>query len=189
MKSGESINLACLPVWEKYMTQALNLARLAWAMNEIPVGALVVNAGGESIGHGYNSPIHLNDPTAHAEMLALRSAAKNVGNYRLSGCVLIVTLEPCPMCLAAIAHARLHGVVFGARDSKKENPGTEPVLKKIHLLNHNFNIFGPVLTARCEEVLNLFFQHRRHTKMPSSLHSFIDLRKESGISHLCHEHF
>ena len=102
---------------ETFMREALTLAQQAWAEGEVPVGAVVVQAG-EVIGRGFNRPISGHDPTAHAEIQALRAAAQHVGNYRLPGCTLYVTIEPCIMCTGAIMHARIARVVYGARDAK-----------------------------------------------------------------------
>jgi tRNA(adenine34) deaminase len=102
---------------DRFMRAALDLARQGQEAGEVPVGALVV-CGGEIVGRGYNQPISSHDPTAHAEVMALRDAAARLGNYRLPGCTLYVTLEPCAMCIGAIFHARIGRVVFGARDRK-----------------------------------------------------------------------
>ena len=100
------------------MRRALILARLAWAVNEVPVGAVVVDEEGVIVGHGLNLSVSARDPCAHAEIAALRAAGKNRGNYRLSGCTLVVTLEPCLMCLGGLVHARVARVVFGTHDPK-----------------------------------------------------------------------
>ncbi|MCC8194879.1 MAG: nucleoside deaminase, partial [Deltaproteobacteria bacterium] len=106
------------PTWEALMREALNEARHAVIAGEVPVGAVVVAPSGAVIGRGHNAPIASNDPTAHAEIAAIRQAARATGNYRLTGCVLAVTLEPCLMCAGAIVQARINGVVFGASDPR-----------------------------------------------------------------------
>jgi tRNA(adenine34) deaminase len=141
------------------MRLALAQAALARAAGEVPVGAVVVQ-GGAVVGRGYNQPIATSDPTAHAEVLALREAARAAGNYRLTGSVLYVTVEPCLMCVGAIVHARVATVVYGAADPKGGavrsllDPGTLP-------LNHRFEVVEGVLADECREVLQDFFRARR----------------------------
>lgn len=145
----------------RFMRQALALARQAQAAGEVPVGAVVVQ-GGEVIGEGWNQPIRSNDPSAHAEMVALRAAATHIKNYRLSGATLYVTLEPCAMCAGAIVHARLARVVYGAADPKAGAAGSVFQLLKSPALNHRANVNGGVLGEESSELLKAFFQLRRN---------------------------
>ncbi|MDR1423076.1 MAG: tRNA adenosine(34) deaminase TadA [Azoarcus sp.] len=146
---------------EFFMRAALTLAHEAGAAGEVPVGALVVRAG-EIVGRGFNQPILACDPTAHAEVMALREAARNLGNYRLPECELFVTLEPCAMCTGAIFHARLVRVVFGASDPKTGAAGSVLDLYAEPRLNHHAAIVGGVLANECGELLSSFFAARRH---------------------------
>jgi tRNA(adenine34) deaminase len=143
-----------------FMGLALDLAREAGAAGEVPVGALVVLEG-EIVGRGCNQPIGRSDPTAHAEIMALRDAAAQLGNYRLPGCSLYVTLEPCAMCAGAIMHARIARVVFGARDSKTGVAGSVIDLFGEERLNHHAEVIGGVLEAECGGLLSAFFAARR----------------------------
>lgn len=145
---------------EDYMRIALELAQQAGQADEVPVGALVVKAG-EIIGRGFNAPILLHDPSAHAEMLALRDAAQRVGNYRLVDCELYVTLEPCLMCVGAIFHARISRVVFGAYDPKTGAAGSVINLFSDPQLNHHATVQGGVLGEECGKMLTQFFAARR----------------------------
>lgn len=142
------------------MRAALGLAREAGAAEEVPVGAVVV-VGGEIVGRGYNQPILGNDPTAHAEIMALRDAARRLGNYRLPGSTLYVTLEPCVMCTGAIMHARVARVVYGARDPKTGAAGSVIDLYREDRLNHHAEIEGGVLAEECGALLSSFFAARR----------------------------
>ena len=142
------------------MGLALDLAREAGAAGEVPVGALVVLEG-EVVGRGFNQPIGRHDPTAHAEIMALRDAATRLGNYRLPGCTLYVTLEPCAMCAGAIMHARIERVVFGARDPKTGAAGSVIDLFAESRLNHHTTIVGGVLGEACGSLLSGFFAARR----------------------------
>ena len=144
----------------EFMGLALDLAREAGAAGEVPVGALVV-MDGVVIGRGSNQPINRHDPTAHAEIMALRDAANQLGNYRLPGCTLFVTLEPCVMCAGAIMHARIDRVVFGARDPKTGAAGSVVDLFAESRLNHHTTITGGVLAEQCGSVLSGFFAARR----------------------------
>lgn len=148
---------------ETYMHAALDLARLAAASGEVPVGAVVV-LHGEIIGRGCNAPIGRHDPSAHAEMLALRDAAQRVGNYRLVECELFVTLEPCVMCAGAMFHARVARVVYGARDAKTGAAGSVLNLFDEARLNHHARVEGGVLAAECSALLSEFFAARRAAK-------------------------
>jgi tRNA(adenine34) deaminase len=143
-----------------YMREALVLAAQAEAAGEVPVGAVVVQ-GGVIIGRGFNRPISANDPTAHAEVVAMRDAAARIGNYRLTGCDLYVTLEPCIMCSGAMMHARIGRVVFGARDPKTGACGSVLDLFADGRVNHHAAVFGGMLAEECGAVLSQFFAGRR----------------------------
>lgn len=145
---------------EYFMREALSLARSAECLGEVPVGALVVRDG-EIVGRGFNSPIGASDPTAHAEIAALRDAARNLDNYRLPGCELFVTLEPCAMCAGAILHSRIARVVYGARDPKTGVHGSVVDLFAVERLNHHTEIVGGVLAEECGQLLSSFFAARR----------------------------
>nr|PZN01802.1 MAG: tRNA adenosine(34) deaminase TadA [Pseudomonadota bacterium] len=145
---------------ERYMREALALAHEAWRAGEVPVGAVVVHEG-EIVGRGYNAPISRSDPTGHAEIMALRDAARRLQNYRLTGCVLYVTLEPCAMCAGAIMHARLARVVYGARDPKTGACGSVVDLFAERQLNHHAEVTGGVLAEECGALLSAFFEERR----------------------------
>lgn len=143
-----------------FMRAALQLAREAAAADEVPVGALVV-VDGQIVGRGFNQPILRHDPTAHAEIMALRDAASRLGNYRLPGSTLYVTLEPCVMCSGAIMHARVQRVVFGAHDPKTGAAGSVIDLYGEDRLNHHAQIEGGVLADECGALLSNFFAARR----------------------------
>jgi tRNA(adenine34) deaminase len=145
---------------EFYMREALSLARAAECLGEVPVGALVVRDG-IIVGRGFNSPIGECDPTAHAEIAALRDAGRNLQNYRLPGCALFVTLEPCAMCAGAILHARLARVVYGARDPKTGVHGSVVDLFAVERLNHHTEVLGGILAEECSQLLSGFFAARR----------------------------
>ena len=145
---------------DAFMRAALTLAQCAWDAGEVPVGAVVVKDG-EIIGRGFNQPITSNDPTTHAEIVALREAAQHVKNYRLVDCALYVTLEPCMMCVGAMLHARLKRVVFGAHDPKTGVCGSIIDLPKEEKLNHHTTFEGGVLRDECSAMLKAFFQSRR----------------------------
>nr|AMK59290.1 hypothetical protein [uncultured bacterium UPO50] len=145
---------------ESWMNEALALARAAGAAGEVPVGAVVV-LDGEIIGRGFNQPIGRHDPTAHAEVMALRDAARRLGNYRLPGATLYVTLEPCAMCAGAIMQARIARVVFGARDPKTGVAGSVLNLFAEKRLNHHAEIIGGVRAEVCGQLLSSFFAVRR----------------------------
>ena len=144
----------------RLMRRALELARLASDAGEVPVGAVLV-IDGVIVGEGYNRPIATCDPSAHAEMQALRDAAQRAGNYRLPGSVLYVTLEPCVMCAGAIMHARVGRVVFGAPDPKTGACGGVLDLFAEVRLNHHTRVEGGVLAQECSELLRVFFGSRR----------------------------
>jgi tRNA(adenine34) deaminase len=142
------------------MREALALAAQAAEAGEVPVGAVVVKDG-VVIGRGSNRPVTTNDPTAHAEVVALREAGARLGNYRLPGCQLYVTLEPCAMCVGAMIHARIARVVFGARDPKTGACGSIVDLPGIGALNHHGSFEGGVLADECAAALRAFFAGRR----------------------------
>lgn len=151
------------------MQLALEQARLAWAEGEVPVGAVVVKDG-EVIAVGYNQPIGRHDPTAHAEIVALRAAAEKLGNYRLPGCELYVTLEPCIMCSGAMMHARLSRVVYAARDPKTGACGSVVDLFAEERLNHHAEVLGGVMAEESSSLLKAFFAERRAAarKLPAA---------------------
>ena len=144
----------------EYMREALALARDAWSAGEVPVGAVVV-LDGAIVGRGFNAPISRHDPTAHAEIRALRDAAERLGNYRLPGCSLYVTLEPFTMCMGAIFHARIARVVFGASDPKTGACGSIIDLPAESRLNHHAEAVGGILADECGGLLSGFFAQRR----------------------------
>ncbi|HEU4373292.1 MAG TPA: tRNA adenosine(34) deaminase TadA [Telluria sp.] len=143
-----------------FMQLALAQAQHAWTAGEVPVGAVVVKDG-ELISVGYNQPIGRHDPTAHAEIVALRAAAEKLGNYRLPGCELFVTLEPCVMCSGAMMHARLARVVYGAADPKTGACGSVLNLFEQEKLNHHTELVGGVLADEASAMLRGFFAERR----------------------------
>lgn len=143
-----------------YMKQALALAQQAAQAGEVPVGAIVVKDG-IVIGRGSNAPIGTHDPTAHAEIQAMRDAAQHLGNYRLVDCTLYVTLEPCAMCSGAIQHARIARLVYGASDPKTGTCGSVINLMAEPRLNHHTEVTGGVLAQTCGEILSAFFSARR----------------------------
>jgi tRNA(adenine34) deaminase len=145
---------------EQYMRVALELARGGADTGEVPVGAIVV-VGGEIVGRGANSPIARSDPTAHAEILALREAGLRLGNYRLDDADLYCTLEPCVMCAGALVHARLRRVVFGARDLRFGGVRSKFQVADSDVLNHRVEIVEGVLGSECTELLREFFAARR----------------------------
>lgn len=145
---------------EFFMREAISLARAAECLGEVPVGAVVVKDG-EIIGRGFNTPIGEADPTAHAEICALRDAARKLDNYRLPGCELFVTLEPCAMCAGAIIHSRIARVVYGARDYKTGVHGSVVDLFAVERLNHHATVQGGVLAEECGRLLSDFFAQRR----------------------------
>jgi tRNA(adenine34) deaminase len=145
----------------EYMRRALELARAAEAAGEVPIGALVIAADGRIVGEGWNQPVAAHDPTAHAEILALRAAGRALRSYRLGGATLYVTLEPCPMCLAAMVHARVARLVFGAWDPRQGAAGSAFDLTRSRALNHALDAFGGVLADECGALLKEFFARRR----------------------------
>jgi tRNA(adenine34) deaminase len=151
---------AFMPSDELWMQEALREAQRALALGEVPVGAVVVREG-RIIGRGCNQPISANDPTAHAEVLALREAARSIGNYRLPDCDLYVTVEPCAMCAGAIIHARIRRLIYGADDPKAG--AVHSILQVLNhpKLNHQVEITPGVLASRCMDLLQTFFRERR----------------------------
>ena len=145
---------------EQWMGEALALARFAGSEGEVPVGAIVVSEG-RVVGKGSNAPIGLHDPSAHAEIQAMRQAALALGNYRLAGCSLFVTLEPCAMCAGAIMHARIARLVFGASDPKTGACGSVIDLFANERLNHHAQVEGGLMSEECAELLSGFFRERR----------------------------
>lgn len=146
------------------MRRALQLADQAEALGEIPVGAVLVNEAGEIIGEGWNLSIIHSDPTAHAEIVALRNAAQHLQNYRLLNTTLYVTLEPCTMCAGAILHSRIKRLVFGAADYKTGAVGSRFHFFDDYKMNHSIEITGGVLQEECSRKLSAFFQKRREQK-------------------------
>jgi tRNA(adenine34) deaminase len=145
---------------QEYMQIAVQLAQQGAAAGEVPVGALVVRDG-EIVGRGYNAPISRHDPSAHAEIQAMREAALTLGNYRLVGCTLYVTLEPCAMCAGAIQHARIARLVFGASDPKSGACGSVVNLMEETRLNHHAEFTAGVMAQECGALLSAFFAARR----------------------------
>jgi tRNA(adenine34) deaminase len=145
---------------EQHMRMALDLARDAQRAGEVPVGAVIV-CGGEVIGRGFNQPIRTSDPTAHAEILALREAGARLGNYRLENATIYVTIEPCVMCAGALVAARVRRLVFGARDLRFGGVRSKFHLADSGILNHRLEIVEGVLAADCLSLLQGFFDGRR----------------------------
>jgi tRNA(adenine34) deaminase len=145
---------------DDFMREAVRLARLGGDAGEVPVGAVAV-LGSEIVAAAYNAPISRNDPTAHAEMLALRQAAEKIGNYRLAGVTLYCTLEPCSMCAGAMVAARIERLVFGARDLRFGAVRSKFQLADSELLNHRVEIVEGVLATECVELLREFFEGKR----------------------------
>ena len=145
---------------ELWMEEALRAAQRALEANEVPVGAVVVFEG-RIVGQGFNRNVSDNDPTAHAEMVALREAGKNVGNHRLGDCELFATIEPCAMCAGAMIHARIRRLVYGADDPKAGAAGSVLQVINHSQLNHRMEVRGGVLAGRSAEILQEFFRKRR----------------------------
>lgn len=162
MTAGDAVKdtSAVSDVDERWMRRALSLAEEARAAGEVPVGAVVVS-GGREIGAGYNRPIGAADPTAHAEIVALRAAAKSLGNYRLPGTTLYVTLEPCPMCAGAMVQARVARVVYGAADERWGAAGSVFDVLGSEVLNHRPVCVSGVLADRSSRLLREFFRAKR----------------------------
>jgi len=149
-----------------WMNHALKLAREGAALGEVPVGAVVVDAEGRLLGEGFNQPIGAHDPTAHAEIVALRQAAQRAGNYRLPGASLYVTLEPCLMCCGALVHARIQRLVYAAKEPKAGAVESAFGVLGNSRLNHRVEVMGGVLAEASSELLRNFFAARR--EMPRS---------------------
>ncbi len=148
---------------KKFMQRAFELAQQAQSYNEIPVGAVVVYKG-EIIGEGFNQSIMLNDPSAHAEMLAIRQAGQKIKNYRLLDCTLYVTLEPCPMCAGLLVHSRIKRIVFASKDLKTGSAGSAFNLIDNPQLNHHISQTDGVMDNDCSQLLSDFFKRRRIEK-------------------------
>lgn len=148
-----------------FMRQALEQAHRGGDSGEVPIGAVLVRAG-QVIATGYNCPIATHDPTAHAEICALRAAGTAVSSYRLEGTTLYVTLEPCVMCAAAIVHARITRLVFGAWDLQVGGAGSLIDVTRLPGLNHRVDVFGGVLMAECSTLLKDFFSQKRTLQRP-----------------------
>jgi|ERR1041385_5516288 len=143
-----------------WMLRALEQAEIAAAAGEVPVGALVIKDG-EIIGQGHNRNLLDNDPTAHAEIVALRQAAARLGNHRLTGCTMVATIEPCSMCAGALIHARIARLVYGANDPKAGAAGSTIQVINHPSLNHRMQVTAGVLAGECSEVLQKFFRQKR----------------------------
>ncbi|MDQ1333650.1 MAG: tRNA(adenine34) deaminase [Thermodesulfobacteriota bacterium] len=143
------------------MTQAIEEAESAFSEGEVPVGAVIAGSDGRILARAHNQPMTLNDPTAHAEILALRRAGAAVGNYRLNGCILVVTIEPCLMCMGAVVHARIARLAFGARDPKTGAAGSLYDLGRDGRLNHRVEIVSGIMEEACQDLMQQFFRARR----------------------------
>ena len=146
---------------EDWMLAALVLARQAAKHNEVPVGAVVIRDN-QIVGRGFNQPIGRHDPTAHAEIIALRNAARALGNYRLPGCTLVVTVEPCTMCAGALVHARIERLIFGAKEPKAGAVCSSARVLDNLGLNHKVTVLEGVLEKECKALMSGFFQGRRN---------------------------
>lgn len=146
------------------MDLALEQAKKAANMDEVPVGAVIVDKSGRIIGHGYNQPLAMNDPTAHAEILALRMGAAEAGNYRIPGATLYTTIEPCIMCMGAIIHARIARLVYGACDPKWGAAGSLYNFASDKRLNHNLEVVSGVCCNNAKKIIRSFFRDKRSNK-------------------------
>src|SRR6185369_6712329 len=149
---------------EEFMREALAEAAAASDSGEVPIGAIVV-VNGEIKGRGRNQVIHANDPTAHAEIVALREAARAIGNYRLTGAVMYSTIEPCAMCAGALIHARIGRLVYGAKDERAGAVETHFGICTTDFLNHRVKVEGGILEAECREVIQSFFRGKRRATL------------------------
>jgi tRNA(adenine34) deaminase len=147
-------------MYEEWMDAALDEARRARDAGEVPIGA-VIAIGGTIVGRGFNQPISSGDPTTHAEIVAIRDAARRVGNYRLTGAVLCVTIEPCLMCVGAMVHARIGTLVYGAAEPKTGSVVSAVRGAELPGLNHRVEVVGGVREAECRELMQVFFKERR----------------------------
>ena len=146
----------------RWMQLALEQARLALQAGEVPVGAVIIRDG-EVVGSGFNRNLMENDPTAHAEIVAMREAAARLGNHRLTGCILFCTIEPCTMCAGAMVHARISRLVYGAVDPKAGAAGSVLDVTSHPRLNHRMEVTPGVLAQECSEMLKVFFAERRRS--------------------------
>ena len=146
---------------ERFMDMALEEARKAENAGEVPVGAVIVDAKGNVVARGFNQPISLHDPTAHAEIVAMRAAAKAIRNYRLAGLMLYCTMEPCVMCAGAMVHSRIERLVFGAVDAKAGAVGSIYNVLADPRLNHQMEVVSGVREEECREIVQRFFERRR----------------------------
>ena len=146
----------------RWMKAALAEAEKAYEAGEVPVGAIVVSPTGEMLGKGYNQREALNDPTAHAEMLAISAAANSLEDWRLENCLLYVTLEPCPMCAGAIVNARIETVIYGAADQSAGACGSKFSICGESILNHKTSVVSGVLADQCQQILTEFFSQTRN---------------------------
>jgi len=164
--ASQDLLVATEPVGVKraLMQRALDNARAASARGEVPVGAVLVDEHGALIAEAGNSPIALNDPTAHAEIVALRAAGQRLQNYRLPGCVLYVTLEPCAMCVGALVHARVARIVYAAADPKSGACGSVFDLASSPKMNHRIEVLGGICGEESAELLRRFFAERRRAQ-------------------------
>jgi tRNA(adenine34) deaminase len=149
---------------DAWMRRALAQAGLAADKGEVPVGAVLVDAAGELVAAGHNQPISANDPSAHAEIVTLRAAAQKLGNYRLPGCTLYVTLEPCTMCVGALVHARIKRLVYGATEPKSGAIESAQRLFETGRYNHQPEVEGGLLAGECSQLLSAFFEARRSAR-------------------------
>ncbi len=145
-----------------FMRDAIKEAKDGWLNGEVPIGALLISQSGEMLARDHNRCISLNDPTAHAEILVIRQAAKKLKNYRLNGATMVVTIEPCPMCMGAIMNARLDTLVFGAFDPKLGAAGSIYNLPDDQRLNHRIKVIPCIMEQECRDLMQDFFQERRH---------------------------
>jgi tRNA(adenine34) deaminase len=145
-----------------FMREAIKEAKEGWLNGEVPVGALLINQSDEILVRDHNRCISLNDPTAHAEILVIRQAAQKLKNYRLNGVTIVVTIEPCPMCMGAIMNARLDTLVFGAFDPKCGAAGSVYNLPDDERLNHKITIIPRIMEQECRDLMQGFFRERRH---------------------------
>ena len=153
--------------YEWLMSVAMDEAYKAYSIDEVPIGALVVDNAGNILGHGHNLKESVNDPCGHAEILAIRDACSKKDSWRLTGCTLFVTLEPCPMCLSALVQARIGRLVFGAYDPKGGAISLNYNLYKDKRLNHNFEIVGGVKHYETSQILSKFFREKRKSYLKS----------------------
>ncbi len=147
-----------------YMALALEQAKKAADMDEVPVGAVLLDSSGEIIGHGYNQPLSMSDPTGHAEILALRMGSAATGNYRIPGSIIFTTIEPCIMCMGAIIHSRIARLVYGAEDSKWGAAGSLYNFASDKRLNHNLEVVAGVCRTEARRIIRSFFRDRRSDK-------------------------